>query len=265
MTRGTAASTEMRSRLIVSTRRGATRRALKVHLRRKDRRNPQAHRLPEYVTQRQRMQKAQRVNDTFRSAVSLRGLLDRTHAGQHVAMGVHDALGIPRGSRCKQNLQWRLSARDLPPARLSRGQRTWPNPQSDQCRIESIEVEPDFAIFPDPNFACSACQANPHPPPPTSASRPPQPAPQTPRSRIRPAEPPSPRAACIHRMLLPTLRHSRPTAARDRPCRCRDLQAVLRTGPPSSPVHRTSLPAGEHPGIARSRSPDHAFLGRPAT
>ncbi len=113
--------------------------AFKMHLCRKHRRNPQPHRLPEDVTQRKRVQKPQRVHELLIAQISLRALLDRPHAGQHVAVRVHDALGVAGRPRSKQDLQWRLPREAGHRPRLTRGKGTGPVLKRQRWKLESCQ------------------------------------------------------------------------------------------------------------------------------
>ena len=83
--------------------------ALEVNLGGKDGRNPQPHHLPEDVAQRQRLQKAEWMHQPLPAQIGLRTLLDRLHAGHHVAVGQHYALGVAGSAGSKQNLQRRIA------------------------------------------------------------------------------------------------------------------------------------------------------------
>ena len=76
----------------------------------KDGRNPESHRLPKDVAQRQRKQKAQRMcQQPLPEHVGLRSALDWLHAGQNISMRQHHSLGVAGGAGGKQNLQRRLA------------------------------------------------------------------------------------------------------------------------------------------------------------
>jgi hypothetical protein len=85
--------------------------AFEMHLGGHQRRNPQAHELPEDMAERQRVQKAQRMHQALVAQILLHLALDGLEAGEDVAMGVHDALGLGRGARGEENLQRRLGAK----------------------------------------------------------------------------------------------------------------------------------------------------------
>jgi hypothetical protein len=96
--------------------------SLEVQLGGKNGWNPQPHGLPENVAQRQRVQNAQGMNQPLIAHIGRRAVLDGSHAGQHVAVSDHDALGIAGGAGGEQNLQRRLAAKPLHRAGLFRGQ-----------------------------------------------------------------------------------------------------------------------------------------------
>ena len=101
--------------------------ALEVRLGGKDGRNPQPHRLPEDVAQRQRFQNAQWMHQQPLPAhVGLRSRLDGFHAGQHVAVGQHHALGIACGSRCEQDFERSRARKPCNGTGLFSGQRAEP-------------------------------------------------------------------------------------------------------------------------------------------
>ena len=54
--------------------------------------------------------KAQRVDESLIAHVTLRGLLDGIHAGEHVSVGVHDALGVAGGAGGEEDLQGRVAS-----------------------------------------------------------------------------------------------------------------------------------------------------------
>ncbi len=76
-----------------------------MHLRGHQRRNPQAHELPEDMAERQRVQKAQRMHEALVRQIFLHLALDGFKACDDVAMSMDDALGLGGGSGGKQNLQ----------------------------------------------------------------------------------------------------------------------------------------------------------------
>ena len=80
----------------------------KVDLRYQQRRNPQPHKLAEDVAERQRMQNAQRMHQALVAQVLGHLLFQGIERGQHVAVGVHDALGFPGSSGGEDDLQWRI-------------------------------------------------------------------------------------------------------------------------------------------------------------
>ena len=84
--------------------------AFKVDFGAKDGRDPDAHGLAEDVAQREGVKKAQRVDESLIAHVTLRGLLDGFHAGEHVSVGVHDALGVAGGAGGEEDLQGRVES-----------------------------------------------------------------------------------------------------------------------------------------------------------
>ena len=90
----------------------------KVQLGGEDGRNPQTHGLAEDVAQRQRVQNAQGMDQPLVAKIGLRAVLDGPHAGQHVAVGDHDAFGIAGGAGGEENFAAGFRARALQFGRL---------------------------------------------------------------------------------------------------------------------------------------------------
>ena len=105
--------------------------ALKVQLGGEDRWNPQAHGLAEDVAQRQRVQNAQRMNQPLVAHVRLGAVFDGAHAGQHVAVRKHDALGVAGGAGGEENLQRRL---------VRQGRRSRPSPRPGSSPSQSSKA-----------------------------------------------------------------------------------------------------------------------------
>ncbi len=78
---------------------------LEMHLGGKDGWDPQPHHLAEDMAQRQGVQKTQGMEGLLIAHVGLRAVGDGLHAGQHVAMGMDDALGVAGGAGGEENLQ----------------------------------------------------------------------------------------------------------------------------------------------------------------
>jgi hypothetical protein len=79
-----------------------------VDLRRQQRWNPQAHELPKDVAERQRVQNAQGMNEALVAQILADLLLQGIERGQHIALGVHDALGLGGGAGGEDDLQRRI-------------------------------------------------------------------------------------------------------------------------------------------------------------
>ena len=79
--------------------------AFKVQLGCVDGRNPQAHGLAEDVAQGQRVQDAQRMDQTYIAQVGLRCFFNGPDAGQHIAVGEHDPFGVARGAGGEEDLE----------------------------------------------------------------------------------------------------------------------------------------------------------------
>src|SRR6185437_1014313 len=88
--------------------------------------DPHAHGLTEHVAERQRVQETQRVHDFFIAEIALGGSFDGTDAGQHVAVGVNDALGIAGGAGREEDLQRGIGAEDCDGRAVRDGQRAGP-------------------------------------------------------------------------------------------------------------------------------------------
>ena len=107
-----------------------------VDLRRQQRRNPQAHELAKNVAERQRMQNAQRMNEALVAQVLADLLFQGIERGQHIALGVHDALRLAGGAGGEDDLQrgiprepWqRKIIRPREPQRRTRQSRAWEFP-----------------------------------------------------------------------------------------------------------------------------------------
>ena len=79
-----------------------------MNLRYQQRRNPKPHELAEDVTERQRMQNAQRMNEALVAQVLGYLLFQRIERGQHIAVGVDNAFGFAGGAGGKDDLQLRI-------------------------------------------------------------------------------------------------------------------------------------------------------------
>ena len=77
--------------------------ALEVKLGGIDGWNPQAHGLAEDVAQRQRLEDAEGMDQPLVAHVGLGRVLDGSYAGQHVAVGEDDSLGIAGGAGGEEN------------------------------------------------------------------------------------------------------------------------------------------------------------------
>ena len=80
----------------------------KVDLRCQQRRNPQPHELAKDVAERQRMQNAQRMNQALVAQVLGHLLFQGIERGQHIAVGMHDALRLPGSAGGEDDLQRRI-------------------------------------------------------------------------------------------------------------------------------------------------------------
>ncbi len=84
---------------------GSDQAAFEVKLGLIDGRNPEAHGLAEDVAQRQGVENAQGMDEALVAQIGLRRFRDGSHAGQHIAVGEHDALGIAGGAGGEEDLE----------------------------------------------------------------------------------------------------------------------------------------------------------------
>jgi len=84
---------------------GCHRPVIEMQLGGKDGWHPEPHGLAKDVAEGQGVQNAQRMDELLVAHVRLRTVLDRSHAGQHVAVGQHHALGIGGCAAGEENLQ----------------------------------------------------------------------------------------------------------------------------------------------------------------